>query len=276
MADIIDPSNDVGDLDGLEKSLQEAVTANEQTVKLGPPASEEAKHAVPELPKKYEGKSITQVIEMHRNLESAFGRQANDLGTQRKLTDRLLDLKRSDDLAAAPAIPKMKSEDLLDDPTNTLETYFSAREQRAAEATEQRIATLEAGISRTNFITKHSDYESIANDPKFSAWVQASPLRQRNANAALSGDWIIAGELMDEYKAGGPATAQESNDADLRAAAAAGLSSAGSGSENANIKDKKTYRRADLIRLKLTKPDVYADPEFQKEILSAYAEGRVK
>jgi hypothetical protein len=38
----------------------------------------------------------------------------------------------------------------------------------------------------------------------------------------------------------------------------------------------KVYRRADLIRLKMEKPQVYEDPGFQAEILLAYAQGRVK
>ena len=37
---------------------------------------------------------------------------------------------------------------------------------------------------------------------------------------------------------------------------------------------KKTYRRADLIRLKATDPNRYAD--LSDEIYNAYAEGRVK
>ena len=38
----------------------------------------------------------------------------------------------------------------------------------------------------------------------------------------------------------------------------------------------KVYRRADLIALKQQRPEVYADPVFQQEILQAYADGRVK
>jgi hypothetical protein len=47
-----------------------------------------------------------------------------------------------------------------------------------------------------------------------------------------------------------------------------------SGGSSESTAGKKIYRRADLIRLKTTNPQRYED--LQDEILSAYADGRVK
>ncbi len=279
MTELVDPTNDPGDLEGLEKDLQEAVT-------MEAPVEVEKSH-IPEdnrigdepgyeLPAKYKGKSHQDVIDMHKNLESAYGRMANDLGTQRKLTDRLLDLKRTDDLSqnSPEPLPEVSSSDLLDDPTKALGNYLDAREQRLAADTEARLSGIEATMQRESFMAKHSDYESVANSQEFAAWVQLSPLRVRSAQAAIDGDWQAADEILDEYKLAQNVAPPKADP--LEEARQAGLTSSQASPDAASPSGKKTYRRADLIRLRLEKPEVYSDPGFQTEILAAYDEGRVK
>ena len=80
----IEPTNEIGDLDALEENLKNAV--------MDPAAVVETDHtpsgglverktdtgSVPaDLPAKYQGKTTSEVIEMHKHLESAYGRQAN-------------------------------------------------------------------------------------------------------------------------------------------------------------------------------------------------------
>ena len=279
MTDVVDPSNDPGDIEGLQKDLQEAVT-------MDAPVSEEKDHTPADnrvgdehgtgLPPKYEGKTIQDVIDMHKNLESAYGRMANDLGTQRKLTDRLLDLKRTDDLSqnSPEPLPEVSSTDLLDNPTQALDTYLGAREQRVAADTEARLSGIESTLAQDKFNSKHPNYEVTANSPEFAAWVNLSPLRVRVAQQAIDGDFNAADELLDEYSL---ATTQvATKDKPLEEARQAGLTSSQASPESAAQSGKKTYRRADLIRFKLEHPEQYADSGYQKEILAAYAEGRVK
>lgn len=283
MTSLVDPTNEPGDLDGLQKELTEAVTST-TVVEAGeaalaattsPAPVENALEKAQELSGKYEGKSASEVAEMHRNLESAYGRMANDLGTQRKLTDRLLDLKRTDDLTSnSPDPVEVSSTELLDNPTQALDKYLSSRESQLAQATDQRLAQMEASMAQERFTTAHPDHDRIANDPAFAEYLQASPLRTRLAQMAVQGDWSVAADLMTEYKS----TINQDAPADnaTEAARQVGLEAPRQSTEAAAVKAGKVYRRADLIRLKLEKPDVYADPGFQDEILRAYAEGRVK
>lgn len=273
---LVTPTNEPGDLDALTAELKESVTMEpaEGEEPTHTPVDGNAGSEALDIPKKYQGKTIAEVIEMHRNLESAYGRQANDLGSQRKMTDKLLDLKRTDDLSAnAAALPEVSAESLLDNPTQALDSYLDAREQRTAESTEQRLAQMEAALSQEHFQVKHPDAQSIGDSPEFAAWVSASPLRTRYANLAMEGNWQAAGELLDEYKA---RPDQKPVENPLDAARDAGFTSAQTTSDAAARSTKKIYRRADLIRLKLERPQVYEDPQFQEEILAAYAEGRVK
>lgn len=277
---IVDPTNDAGDLDELEKQLGEAVTAGNAKAKADAADTPEEKEAAQaDIPEKYKGKTLQDIIEMHRNLESQYGRMANDLGQQRKLTDKLLDLKRTDDLNQGPKKPAKKpiqvsSTDLLDNPSETLEKILEEREAAIRQEYEQRMSEFESGLAQERFVQKHPDYQEVAQSETFLEWVNSSPIRQQAANQAANGDFAIADALLNEYKSTRPAQKQEpSNDENLDAARKASLESSSTAGKQSG---GKVYRRADLIRLKLEKPQTYADPDFQREIMQAYAEGRVK
>lgn len=287
--EIIDTDNTPGDLNDLEKSLAEDVAAratapaNQQEPAKGTPETAPEEDQIPE---KYKGKQLKDVIDMYENLHSAYGRMANDLGTQRKLTDQLLDLKRADDLARnRPEPRKVSAEDILERPSETIEALVEQRLKATAEENEQRIRQVELELRQKQFVEKHPDYEKIAADPGFSQWIQANPYRARTALAAAQGDWDAGDYLLTEYKErthkkpdapAESAPAPSAYDAGIEAARKAQLESGSGNSASANRSGKRVYRRADLIALKLRKPHVYEDPDFQEEILRAYAEGRVK
>jgi hypothetical protein len=273
-----------GNLSSLEAELTSAVTATSSEPTKAAPATETSQTS--SLPEKLRGKSLEDIANMYVNLESTYGRMANDLGQQRKLTDRLLDLKRAEDLGKqAPPKVEVSTSDFLERPTETLEKFVSGRESQMKETYDQRIAQLEGSLAQQRFEQKHSDGMSLANDPAFVAWVQKSKIRTKAAQAAYAGDWTSADELLTEYKeqrgaapqkAASDTAAKPTDEAALQAARAAGLDSSGSGSDGSSKTAGKIYRRADLMKLRIEKPDTYYDEGFQAEILRAHAEGRVK
>jgi len=50
----------------------------------------EPKPEVPELPDRYRGKSIEDIVKMHQEAEKVIGRQAQEVGEVRKLADELI------------------------------------------------------------------------------------------------------------------------------------------------------------------------------------------
>jgi hypothetical protein len=279
MASLVDVENEPGDVEGLEKSLTEAVTADnrpedQKTNKMEP--SEVSQD--PLKGTKFEGKGVDEILDSYNNLQSAYGRMANDLGTQRKLTDQLLDLKRDNDLQsnAPDPLPSVDPAKLLDDPTQALDGYLAEREARNQRAYDERLAQMEAQMQADRFMQKHPDFMDVGQSEEFRSWAQATPVRNTAANLAAQGDWNAADALLNEYKAemaNKPAPVDSAAKEGIEAAKQVGLESAASeGSSGSG----KVYRRADLIELKLRKPHVYGDPSFQAEILKAYSEGRVK
>jgi hypothetical protein len=104
--------------------------------------------------------------------------------------------------------------------------------------------------------------------------VKASPIRLGlYARADGDFDYDSANELLTTYKELRGVKAQKSEKASdatrAKSMKAAQVDVGGSGESS-----KRVYRRADLIRLKMTDPARY--DALNDEILTAYAEGRVK
>jgi len=272
-------------VDTLVADLTEAVTAPAETPSDTPASTPETSDQPDWIEDKFwtgdVAESAAKQHDAYVSLQSSYGRMANDLGTQRKLTDRLLDLKREDDLTQnTPAqTPEIDGVKLLDNPNETLDAYVSPKIAESNKEINERLAKMEAEIAQDNFVKKHPEAGTMGNDPDFVKWVNGSPYRASLGNAASQGDFLAADELLTEWKdrlaAVTPAAkedAEEGEDPNLAAARAASLES-NSGGKTAS---GKVYERNALIKLKLEKPHVYEDPKFQAEIMRAYAEGRVK
>lgn len=277
---LVDQMNEPGDLDQLRKDLTEATTKPEEE-----PAAKEEPNPEAEVPDKYRGKSVIDVIDMHRNAESALGRTANELGQYKQLTDQLLNLKRTDDLRKGGAseaeleedpVPDISSTELLDNPAAAVNRVVETRlkndeRKRQAKEMEQRLAA-----QAEEFATKHPDAGEIAQNPEFVEWVQSSPIRRRAALMAYNKDWQAGTDLLDEWKATHSEESKpEEPEKNLDEAKKASTVSTGA-SQTGDVPRGKIYRRLDLIRLKLEDPEAYSDPGFQQEIMTAYQEGRVK
>ena len=272
MTRLVDPDNEPGNIEELEKSLSSAVTqdSGEADVSNEPDSRQDDD---PLKGTKFEGKSLKDVVESYKNLESAYGRMANDLGTQRKLTDKLLELERQELKSEKAPEYKLSPSDLLDDPNSALDKYFSAKEQ----AQQQKLAQIEAQLKEREFAAKYPGYEKTVQSTEFASWLQQSPIRSRAAAMAANGDWDAADLLLQEYTSSQTtSTVQDSPKENINEARKVSLQRGSAKSPDAGKAKGKVYRRADLIRLKIEKPDVYDDPGFQNEIIRAYAEGRVR
>lgn len=286
---VIDDTNEIGNLDQLTKDLSEAVASPSNE-----PAPAPEKKAKPDwVPAKFWDESKGEVLtekmaQSYTNLESSHGRMANDLGTQRKLTDRLLDLKRAEDLRlngaspdpAKPALPQVKGTELLDDPAGVISRVVETVVQQRDTETAQKTAQQQAEERFNKFVSDHPDYVELTGTSDFQSWVQESPSRKRLSAIASRGDVDAADDLLIEFKSRSKQTVTDTKTtqeaAGVEAARRVGLENGGTATAGAATKTGKTYRRVDLLRLKQERPDDYYSESFQAEIIAAYNEGRVK
>jgi hypothetical protein len=237
-------------------------------------SSEKVKEPKTELPAKFQGKSVEDIINSYANLEKEFGRQGNELGELRKLSDKLI--SRTLEQSGPKVASEVKEEEIteeqyLNDPLNTIKKLVSEavkplQETVKSSTDSKRLQELEA---------KHPDARQLVQDEEFQSWVLESQARQKMWGKATEGDADFADELFSSYKREKqrPAsTAPEDVGASEELTAATSISQGGS-KDSALGSTKKTYSRAAIINLSLNDPRRYA--ALQDEIMKAYAEGRV-
>ena len=122
---------------------------------------------------------------------------------------------------------------------------------------------------------KHPDFSDVVQDKAFQDWVQDSPIRMQMFQAADSYNFDAANELLSNWKdrsmiSKTQEVKQQAETNRKDALKAASTESRSSSSSNAG---GKTYRRADLVRLKMEDPSRYE--ALEDDIFAAYADGRV-
>ena len=230
----------------------------------------EIEEAKSELPEKYRAKSLEEVVRMHQEAEKLIGKQAQEVGEVRKLADELL--KQNLDSKQQHIKEEEPEVDFFENP------------QKAVQATIDRhpdvLAARQAGqeFKRMQIQQKlaqdHPDYSQVVNDSDFQSWVKSSPIRLGlYAKADGEFDYDSANELLSTFKQLRGVKAKESEQASTaqrtKSMKAAQVDVGGSGESS-----KRVYRRADLIRLKMTDPSRYE--ALSDEIMQAYSEGRVR
>lgn len=280
-----DATSIVGNLAELTQGLDKAV-ADSKADPEDKPDTRQRQDDSDKIPAKLRGKSLDEIVDMYQNLESAHGRMANDLGQQRTLTDRLLGLKRDEDLQRGGAkTPKVEvtSAELLEKPTEALERFSSARETALVQNLNDRLAQVERATVEAVFTSKHPDAQQIANSTEFRAWVQKSRIRQRTAGFAARGDFGAADDLLTEWKDNQSRRTEDKEVTNQRkdnlAAARRATLETGAetgGEDSGRGKDGRQYSRAALMKLRTEDPEKYYSDDYQNVILQAYAEGRVK
>jgi hypothetical protein len=222
------------------------------------------------VPDKYKDKSLEDIVKMHQEAEKMIGRQAQEVHEVRSLADQLL--KRQLETDKAQPIENAPEVDFFENPQDSIKRAI----ENNPAVIEAKQANLELKRMKTaqQLASKHPDFGTIANDTGFQEWVKASPIRLGlYAKADAEFDFGSADELLSTYKelkqVRNNNVQETGKKQQAQALKAAGVDTGGSGEVA-----RKVYRRADLIRLKMTDPDRYE--QLQPEIMAAYQQGRVK
>jgi hypothetical protein len=221
-----------------------------------------------ELPEKYRGKSVSEIVRMHQEAEKLIGKQGSEVGELRKVVD---DFIRSQTSSKPQEKQEVEEVDFYADPEKAInkavENHPSVKEAKEAALQMKRAEVL------NKLSQKHPNYTEIVSDPSFGEWIKASKVRtELFVRAETNFDYDSADELFslwEERKNVSNKIAETSKvDRELQLKAA----DVGSNSTS-KITSKKKYRRADIIKLMQTDPQRYES--LQPEIMQAYAEGRV-
>lgn len=242
-----------------------------------PVAQEEVSPPVEEnIPTKYKGKSLDDIIKMHQEAEKLIGRQAQEVGEVRKLADELIKRQLDTKKEEVPAT-KEDEIDFFEDPKKAINK--AVEEHPAVKEARQQALEIKKMQTLNRLASDFPDFQQTINDPEFAEWVKSSSVRLRlYAEADSNADYDSAAELLNTWSYVKPKQKPQvtQQQADVKAAQKAAVKAAtvDVGSNASSPTSSKVYRRADLIRLQLEDPDRYF--QLQDEIMAAYAEGRVK
>jgi predicted RNA-binding protein YlqC (UPF0109 family) len=236
----------------------------------------DVKEPVEELPEKYRGKTAIEIARMHQEAEKLIGRQANEVHEVRSLADQLLKQQLDSKAKEAKPIEESLEDDFFADPASAVNRQV---EKHPAVLEAQRFAAeMRHAQTAQKLAERHPGYRELAISEPFVEWVKASPVRMTlYTKAETELDYDSANELLSTYKElkqikqqnQVQQSANVESKAQEQAMKAATVDVGGAGESS-----RKVYRRADLIKLRMTDPDRYM--QLSDEIMQAYAEGRVK
>jgi len=261
---MLDPQPEEENVDMLENEVDE--------IQQEPEAQVEQPQEEPDLPEKYQNKSLEEVVQMHQEAEKLLGRQSSEVGELRKVVDDYISTQ------IQPQAPQqyVEPEDDIDyftDPQGAVNRAIE-NHPKIREA-EQYTAQYKKQSSLATLQSRHPDMQDILSDAGFSEWIKASKIRtQLFVQADQQYDADAADELFTlwkERKTVAQQTANVEKQARKQSLKAANTGNARGSAEGSR---KKVYRRADIIKLMKNDPDRYQ--ALSDEIMAAYAEGRVK
>ena len=237
--------------------------------------NEETQQPEPEIPAKYAGKSMEDVIKMQQEAESLMSRQADELGQQRKLVQSLLEAQNKANETTPPEEPVIEEDNFYDDPVSAVNKaienhpdVIKAREERMGNMQKHNLESLDKA---------YPDWQKTVQNSNFQKFIGDSETRTemfRKADTEYRSDLAI--ELFDWYSQTQMSGATQEAVAEEKSKIQKAMKQTSSESRSSgdSVGGKKVYRRADLINLQVTDPNRYAT--LADEIQEAYAEGRVK
>jgi|TARA_Y100000296_G_C5173856_1_gene258856 uncharacterized membrane protein YdfJ with MMPL/SSD domain len=228
-----------------------------------------------EVPAKFQGKSVDDILSSYQNLEQQYGKQGNELGELRKLADTLIqkNLQEAQVQQVQQDEAALTEEDFHENPLKAVRRVV----EEALQPIKGAITQTQADSTLQRLQTKHPDVEDIVNNAQFQQWVMASTPRQDMWLKASNGDFEYADELFSQYKeltqtANEKQTEKVQKERERELQAATTVS--GGSSADASSSGLPVYKRTELIRLQIQDPQRYAD--LAPEIYKAYEQGRVR
>lgn len=268
---------EVASVDDLDKEAKESVKELEKEPPKDqtPPQNDNNDN----IPAKYKGKTIEEVIKMHMSAEDLIRKHSDEVGFARRMAEEMAKRQETDNGSR----PKRSDAD-QDDPSVEFFADPVNAVKKAVETHPDVVAARETAIETRKRQSLEQVTKAVGDpakyfaDPDFIEWVQANPYRaQTLRHADLNMDANAAIEVFETFnlhqEVKGKKRAeqkQELSDNNKQAKKAAIVDGGSPGEKSSG----PIYKRADLIRLQNTDPDRYE--RLMPQIIKAYADGRVR
>jgi len=179
----------------------------------------------------------------YQELEKHNSRQAQDLGTYRKMVDDYIISPTPASQVVEKAAP-ITADDLYDNPAEAIERAVEAHPAiQEARQLQEQLQKREQEGDLNNFKQRHPDYAEIGADPEFRNWVGQSPMRQDMYARGNDYDLSAADALFSLYKAENNIAQMTSESAQQRQIQAANLED----SSSIMVNEAPKYSRSEYV-----------------------------
>lgn len=223
-----------------------------------------------EIPSKFKDKSVEDIVKSYTELEKQFGKQAQELGQQRKLTDQLVQ-KELNSQNTPSVVEEEEFEFDYDNPKESIRKLV----QKELDPLKQSVTKTDVQLAQQQLQKRHPDYADVVQDEDFTQWVNSSSIRMDLYQRANNNhDLDAAVELLDTFKALHPKEDTASKEVVKQQQVKDRVNEMTTESGSSGQTGTKVYKRSEIINLRATNPKEYW--ERAEEFRTAYAEGRVR
>lgn len=231
-----------------------------------------------DLPEKYKGKQVNEVIEMHQNSEKRLGQLQNEVGQLRGLVKDLSDIQRSEpELQTQEQEVDVSRDELLDNPTEAVRKIVQPEFERQEKTRRESAAKTIFEAEEAALMQEFGDMEAIVATTEFRTFAGRTPSRQRDLEVAATGTGVesirAARRLLEDFSDFQEQTASDTKTEPTPVDEARNASTERGGT-GAPTSTKPQIFESDVIALINSDPAKYRSPSFQAELLDAIKEGR--
>lgn len=138
----------------------------------------------------------------YKELEKLNSRQAQDLGTYRKMVDDYITSPTPVQPVVEEEPAEITADDLYDNPAEAIQRAVEAHPAiQEAKSLKEDFTKRQLEDDIKAFQTRHPDFSEISNDPKFRNWVEDEAMRVELFQRGNSYDLSAADALFSLYKA---------------------------------------------------------------------------
>ncbi len=147
-----------------------------------------------QVPDKFRGKSVEEIVDSYSQLEKELGRKGQEIGELRKLTEDFIKTQTNQPADS----PQEDPLDFYDDPDKYIEEKI--KNNPKIKAAEKQLEERQHEMTLQKLQTQHPDAQTVVESADFQEWVSQSKIRQRLFQEANAYDFDAADELLSTWK----------------------------------------------------------------------------
>jgi hypothetical protein len=233
------------------------------------------------IPEKYRGKSVEDIIAMHQAVEQKLSRLGNEVGELRRFREtQELELRKTRE----PQKKEVNVDVLLDNPEEAVETVIG--QSSKIRKLEEQLEQLGTQDAKRQFEQSFPNYQQDLQNEQFLEWAMKNPVRRALAQAADRYDFTAANELWSLWQERQELVGQQEQQKKQQQAAIKekklrdGTLESGTGN---STETKKVFSRREIREIKTRAlqgdpkaQDIVNDPQWQAQTMAAYFDKRAR